>query len=245
LTPRAAFPPATPLSPDPESTASSRRSSSSRLTLVRPFVDVVGDFRRFPSWQNVQWLSVGLGAAAAIHPSDRSISREWSETGTGAFRPGAVIGLTPVQLGAALATYTAGLAARSPRTASLGADLIRAQLLADLLTRGIKGSVRRDRPDGGGFSFPSGHASVSFASATVLQRHLGWKVGIPAYAAAAYVAASRVQMKRHYLSDVAFGAALGIVAGRTVTLGNGHRLLVAPMASTDGAGLSFVWLGGR
>ena len=44
----------------------------------------------------------------------------------------------------------------------------------------------------------------------------------PAYAVAAYVGASRVQAGKHFTSDVVFGAALGIVAGRTVTLGNAN-----------------------
>jgi membrane-associated phospholipid phosphatase len=54
---------------------------------------------------------------------------------------------------------------------------------------------------------------VSFASATVLQRELGWKVGIPAYAVASFIGASRIEDKRHFLSDVAFGAAIGIARG--------------------------------
>jgi len=35
------------------------------------------------------------------------------------------------------------------------------------------------------------------------------------------VATSRLEDKRHYLSDVMFGAVLGIVAGRTATVGRG------------------------
>ena len=95
------------------------------------------------------------------------------------------------------------------------------------------------RPEGAGYSFPSGHAATAFASATVLQRRFGWKAGIPAYAVATYVAASRVDMQRHYLSDVVFGAAIGIVAGRTVTVG-GHEFEVGPMATgSGGAGIGF------
>jgi len=91
---------------------------------------------------------------------------------------------------------------------------------------------------------PSGHTTVAFASATVLQRHFGWKVGVPAYAVATYVAASRVEQKHHYLSDVAFGAALGIAAGRTVPMGHGHGLMVTPIVSPDGtgAGAGFTWV---
>ena len=48
--------------------------------------------------------------------------------------------------------------------------------------------------------------------------HFGWKAGVPAYGLAAYVAGSRLQENRHYMSDVLFGAAVGIVSGRTVTI---------------------------
>ena len=62
---------------------------------------------------------------------------------------------------------------------------------------------------------------------------------------ATYVAASRVEMKRHYLSDVAFGAALGIMAGRTVTIGHEHKFALTPLSSTDGTGVGagFTWVG--
>ena len=96
--------------------------------------------------------------------------------------------------------------------AHLGSDLIRAQVLTRVVTQGIKLTVRRARPDGGNFSFPSGHSSGTFATATVLQCHFGWKAGVPAYALATYVAGSRLQENRHYVSDVMFGAAIGILA---------------------------------
>ena len=57
--------------------------------------------------------------------------------------------------------------------------------MAEVLTLAVKAAVRRTRPEGAGFSFPSGHATITFASATVLQQHFGWKVGVPAYAVAA------------------------------------------------------------
>ena len=50
-------------------------------------------------------------------------------------------------------------------------------------------------------------------------------------------------MKRHYLSDVAFGAAIGMMAGRTVTIGRGEaRFAVAPAAAPGGAGVNFTWV---
>jgi membrane-associated phospholipid phosphatase len=53
----------------------------------------------------------------------------------------------------------------------------------------------------------------------------------------------RVQNRRHYLSDVAFGAALGMVAGRTVTIGSKHQLQLAPIAAPGGGGVGVTWLG--
>ena len=64
---------------------------------------------------------------------------------------------------------------------------------------------------------------------------------MPAYAAATFVAASRIQEKRHFFSDVAYGAVVGLVAGRTVTLGSGnHKFSVEPtIPQGGGVGISF------
>jgi len=71
----------------------------------------------------------------------------------------------------------------------------------------------------------------------VLQRHYGWKVGIPATVVAGYVATARVHDNRHYLSDVIFGAAMGIAAERTVTLHAGRYGTVSPIVSRGRTGV--------
>jgi len=117
---------------------------------------------------------------------------------------------------------------------------VQAQIVASVMTQGVKLAVGRRRPDAGRFSFPSGHASATFANAAVLQRHFGWKAGLPAYGLASYVAASRLQENRHYASDVIFGAAIGIIAGRTVTVGRGGgAFAVTPVAVRGGAVVMF------
>ncbi len=205
------------------------------------------DARRFPSRQTLGWVVIGAAAAAGTRPADSQFGRSLSSAAQlrEVAEPGAFIGSTPLQLGLSVAAYGVGRATHSPRLTAVSADLFRAELLAQGLTIGMKESIRRRRPEGGGFAFPSGHTTVSFASATVLQQHFGWRVGAPAYALASYVALSRVQMKRHYLSDVAFGAALGIAAGRTITLDRQRRMQLAPMATDGGAGVQFTWLGKR
>jgi membrane-associated phospholipid phosphatase len=210
------------------------------------FTDTARDLRRMPSRSTFDLISLGAIAAVGAHNFDNDVSRELSNSADvrRSAQTGAVLGSMPFQLSAALATMVVGRVADKPRAVHIGADLIRAQLFAEAIVIGIKQTARRDRPEGTGFSFPSGHTTVSFASATVLQRHLGWKIGLPAYATAGYIAVSRVQMRRHYLSDVAFGAALGIVAGRTITIGHaGPRLELVPHATPYGATLSFKWLG--
>jgi membrane-associated phospholipid phosphatase len=172
--------------------------------------------------------------AAASHPLDE------------AFDGGAVVGSGIAQFGFAFGTYALGRAQHSPRVSRLGADLVRAQLVNTVLTQGIKFAVQRERPDGGRYSFPSGHTSGAFATATVLQRHLGWKVGVPAYAVAAYVAGNRLPENKHYMSDVLFGAAVGIVSGRTVTIGHGRaRFALSPLTFPGGGGVGLTLLDGH
>jgi membrane-associated phospholipid phosphatase len=81
----------------------------------------------------------------------------------------------------------------------------------------LKPTVDRTRPNGGHYSFPSGHSASAFAGAAFLERRYGWKVGVPALAAAAFVGYSRVESKNHYTSDVVAGAAIAIAANLVFT----------------------------
>ena len=181
--------------------------------------DVGSDFVHIPSLGNAVIAAGGGTAALLVHPYDDNfnnhlISKGWTHT---AFLPGKVIGYGWTQFSAAGITMMWGRHYKEPKVVHIGTDLLRAQILTQLITLAIKESVRRERPDkSGGFSFPSGHASVTFASATVLQRHFGWKAW-PAYTIASYVAASRLHENRHFASDVIFGAAVGAICGRTTT----------------------------
>lgn len=210
------------------------------------FKDTLSDFRRLPSRETATWLGVGAAATLFGHQQDTAISRTvtQSSVGSAAYKPGNALGGAALNLGGALATFAIGRATNSPRAVSVGADLFSAQVMAQAMAFGIKVAAQRTRPDGTSLSFPSGHTASAFASATVLQRHFGWKVGIPAYALASYVGAARIETRRHYLSDVAFGAVLGITAGRTATIGRGAaRFAVGPMVTDGGGGVGFTLVG--
>ena len=150
-----------------------------------------------------------------------------------------------VQIGGAIATWGIGRSIdKRGRAAHVGLDLLRAQVVTQATTYALKYTVRRDRPDGtSGFSFPSGHASTTFASASVLEGHFGWKFGLPGYALATYVAASRLHENRHYLADVVLGGALGMAAGRAVTRHGRSHFALVPLGVPDGIGVALTRLG--
>ncbi len=217
------------------------------------FLQIGVDFKNvFTTKENLVIMGAGLGAAWGASHFDEDIAAssfnaELSQSGSldGFFESGEILGDGRVQAAAAFATYGLGKLFKAPEVASLGRDLVRAQIVTATITFALKEAVGRERPDGSSqTSFPSGHTSSTFATATVLQRRYGWKVGIPAYAVAGYVAGSRMNEGRHYLSDVIFGAAIGIMVGRTVTIGIAdNRFAISPMLAPSGAGVQFTWLG--
>lgn len=73
----------------------------------------------------------------------------------------------------------------------------------------IKNALNAERPNGGGQSFPSGHTSAAFQGAGFIHARYGLELAWPAYAAATFVAYSRVAANKHHTRDVIAGAALG------------------------------------
>ncbi len=94
-----------------------------------------------------------------------------------------------------------------------GKQLFLSLLAAAAVTEGLKAVVHERRPNGEDQSFPSGHASISFAGASYLQFRYGWRYGIPAFLAAAFVGYTRVDAEEHWTKDVLGGAAIGIASG--------------------------------
>jgi membrane-associated phospholipid phosphatase len=131
------------------------------------------------------------------------------------------------------ATLAWGLVSGNQRLARSGARMLASELLATALKSAVKKSVDRTRPtvlvDEGEYrmepgntndhpinSFPSGHTAGAVTVARAFARDY------PEHAAAAYgsaIAAALVQIPRctHYPSDLAAGAAVGIVAELAVS----------------------------
>jgi membrane-associated phospholipid phosphatase len=206
----------------------------------RSFVQTIkDDLKSVASKESVSLLSAATAFALFASPFDDSLtySASCSTFLKTAFDPWArTVGQEWFLGTGTLATYAIGRMFDQPRMAAAGGDLIEAQLVAGAATLALKQVVRRTRPDGEPHSFPSGHASGTFAAATVVQRHFGWKGAIPAYTAAVLVSGARMQANSHYATDLIIGATLGILSGRAATFELGpRRLQISPRAVDGGA----------
>ncbi len=92
-----------------------------------------------------------------------------------------------------------------------------------LISEALKRTIKRTRPyneypgdiilrtKSSGFSFPSGHTSAAFSTATALTLSTKkWYIAVPAFTYAGLVGYSRMRLGAHYGSDVLAGVIVGI-----------------------------------
>jgi membrane-associated phospholipid phosphatase len=229
----AASPPVGPPPPEgPPAPAASSANGDGRRTIGRLPANLgrafVGVFDR----DNLAPLLIGGTATAASAALDENVqgsidSRAWHD----AFATAGSPLYTTVFVGG---MFAAGRFAPGTRFRAMTYDMLDAFVVNAAYTEALKLAITRERPDGQDEkSFPSGHTSTAFALATVAERHYGWKVGVPAYALAGVMGASRVQQDKHYLSDVVAGATLGYIVGRTVERLNGRPLPAGRQATVS------------
>jgi len=83
---------------------------------------------------------------------------------------------------------------------------------------GLKHVIREQRPDKSDFqSMPSDTSALAFAPAQFLWDRYGWQYGVPAYAAATFVAWSRVDAQKHHWYDVAASAGIAFGVSKIFT----------------------------
>lgn len=203
------------------------------------FVDVGRDYKAWFTLDTTRTLMVGTAAAMFVRPADEALTERGLSEVDDALTVGDEYGNLAFQVPLAVGWWGIGHAV-GPKHADAGRDLLRAHISAVSWTYAIKFAVNRTRPNGDPRSFPSGHSSTTFATATVLHRHYGLKLALPFYALGVYTAAARIHDRKHWLSDTVMGATVGIAAGRAVTFHlKQHPVQVVPARVAGGMMLQF------
>ncbi len=181
--------------------------------------DVLEDLIALPTVENTWWLLGGTVATflayevedpeGAVRGLDRGLLDSLADFGN-------IWGDMRVQVPLALGCWVGGSWQASEEIADLGYDLSRGLLLTYSITGVSKHVVRRDRPNGGSLSFPSGHTAAAFTTAGVLSRHYGGLVGAAGIGLGVLTGLGRMEDNKHFASDVVAGAAIGWIIGRTV-----------------------------
>ena len=130
-------------------------------------------------------------------------------------------GVTIFNIAAPVGVFTAGLIKHDKKLEIDAAYMAGAFVLSSVITNVTKQIVKRKRPfeeypfitklsSGGGYSFPSGHTSAAFTTATSLSLYFPkWYVIVPAYLWAGSVGYVRMYQGVHYPTDVLAGALVG------------------------------------
>lgn len=130
--------------------------------------------------------------------------------------------VTYVNIAAPLGVLTAGFIKHDKQLQRDAVFMAGGFILSTIVTHSLKSIIKRDRPfitysyidkrdSGGGYSFPSGHTSAAFCTATSLSLLFPkWYVIAPAYIWAASVGYGRMYEGVHYPTDVVAGAIVGV-----------------------------------
>ncbi len=163
----------------------------------------------------------------------RTVRLDWLESlGDGGY----ILGSGWTLAGISAVLLAIGLTAGRPAFRDAGLYSLASHALAGLIVQLLKRLAGRPRPrlthgdpfqfapalESGLDSFPSGHATASFAVASVLARSFpagAWVF----YGLAGFVAVSRVARGSHFPTDVAVGSLLGLVIGLAVVAPRGSK----------------------
>ena len=129
--------------------------------------------------------------------------------------------VSPISIGAPILIFGTGLIEKDQELKQKGLMIGESFLVTTVFATALKHTINRARPfetypeiqklsAGGSSSFPSGHTSDAFSTATSLSLAFPkWYVIAPSYMYATAVGYSRMHLGVHYPSDVLAGALVG------------------------------------
>lgn len=212
-------------------------------------------------WQSADWLqfSAIVGAGVFLYTTEVKIDQFWQNHQSSWLAAPAKIarefGNEWLLVPAFGALYLAGYLDDHPQMCRVGRSGLRCLMIAGTLTAGLKFLAQREGPPDHdlwhgpkipfqGQSFPSGHATLAFATATVLthELHFSRRGKIAIYSLATATAWARLYEQSHWASDVLVGAAIGHFATRRLLRFEkpvASRFHLEPYFSGNTAGLVF------
>lgn len=140
---------------------------------------------------------------------------------------GTSFSIYPVMPAVPLTVWTHGFIKKDKALMRNGYKSAIAITFASIVSTGLKFAINRTRPfaqyptqitqrdyEVGPYSFPSGHATAAFVSATALSLSYNkWYITVPAYVYAGFVSYSRMRLGVHYPTDILAGIVIGVGAG--------------------------------
>jgi hypothetical protein len=185
---------------------------------------------------DVKWLAPLSVGAVALLATDHKISDRFQNKESVRKVSGAIsnLGGGGPLLAMSAGIYGIGKISGSSRATETSKMAAQAVLQSELLVRGLKTIMNRERPSktdgqgqfwGGGRSFPSGHAATTWSFATVVAHQYRDKplISIGAYGLATAVSLSRISGRNHFPSDVLIGASIGHLIGRYIIHRHAHE----------------------
>lgn len=165
-----------------ETSAVAPETTSAKKVKKTPWVfeHAWGDIRYTFGYWPALVLAGGAITAGALTTADHSVASHFQSRKMGKFDTVAEwMGQPYILDPAALVVWGAGAIAHDEKVQVTGETLVEGLLFTDAMLGGLKLAFRRTRPNGGNYSFPSGHAAGFFDVATSLQTLFGWKAGVP------------------------------------------------------------------
>jgi membrane-associated phospholipid phosphatase len=205
--------------------------------------DLRQSFEAFFSGKNLLPSAVIALGTAAAWPFDDEVQEYWGKRER-LGEAGKITGNKPILVGGFGGLIVAGQLVDNRRFRLMTYDLMQGFALNNAITFAAKVAVQRERPDGGNFSFPSGHTSNLFTAARIIGHHHGLELAVPLYLFATFVSIARLDQNSHWMSDTAAGAGLGLLVGHTVVRGSaqttgGRQVTWMPVLSEATAGVGF------
>jgi hypothetical protein len=190
------------------------------LTVKEFFKDLGANFAGLVSTHSILPLAVGAAGTSLATIPEQGLQKHFARGDMwGAWAdPGKYIGHPFILAGIGGSLFAASRKSDDRRFRSLSYSLIQGSLTSAAIVAPLKAGFHRLRPNNEDHAaFPSGHATHSFMYATIFAEHYGWKAAIPGYVLATYVSATRLEERKHHLTDVAAGAAIGYLVGHTIS----------------------------